>query len=130
MDADSFEDTPVGGGPGTRPHIEHWNLRTLAYGNLDLEIDNYGPTWMVVHRLFQNQNQAVQVLTDSVERVIAAAVDAAEGYPRFRYSRRPTNEASFPAQSVKTRQEAQDRRKWATPAAYHPVGGHECDSNF
>jgi len=86
MDADSFEDTPVGGGPGTRPHIEHWNLRTLAYGNLDLEIDNYGPTWMVVHRLFQNQNQAVQVLTDSVAHVIDAAVDAAEGYPRFRYS--------------------------------------------
>ena len=117
MDADiGFEDLPVGGGPGPRPHIAHKELRNVAYGNLDLEIDNYGPTWMVVHRLFQNQNQAVQALTASVERVIDAAVDAAEGYPRFRYSRRPTSpagllEASFPAQSVKTRWAAQDRRK-------------------
>ena len=85
----SFEDTPVGGGPGTRPHIEHRELRWLAYGNLDLEIDNYGPTWLVVHRLFRNQNQAVQVLTTAVSGVIDAAVDAAEGRPRFRFSRRP-----------------------------------------
>ena len=90
MDADiGFEDLPVGGGPGTRPHIAHKELRNVAYGNLDLEIDNYGPTWMVVHRLFQNQNQAVQALTASVERVIDAAVDAAEGRARFRFSRRP-----------------------------------------
>ena len=117
MDADiGFEDLPVGGGPGTRPHIAHKELRNVAYGNLDLEIDNYGPTWLMVHRLFQNQNQSVQVLTDSVAHVIDVMVDAAEGYPRFRYSRRPTSpagllEASFPAQSVKTRWAAQDRRK-------------------
>jgi len=35
MDADSFEDLPVGGGPGTRPHIEHWNKPTEPFGEFE-----------------------------------------------------------------------------------------------